>query len=90
MFLTAEDQPYRNLSSKKRTPTREPAPAGISRVRRNVALGPSPDLLGSIFNGITTQARSGRTYARLFMDDSGRWHVARTADTDKALPGDER
>lgn len=55
-----------------------------------MANGPSPELLGSIFNGIAKQTGSGRTYARLVMDDSGRWRVARAADPDKILLGDDR
>lgn len=62
---------------------------GVSRFGRNVASGPSPELLRSIFSGITTQTRGGRKYAQLVMDDSGRWRVARAADLDKTLPGDE-
>lgn len=54
-----------------------------------MATGPSPELLRSIFSGISRQTRGGRRYARLGMDDTGRWRVARAADPDKTLPGDE-
>lgn len=64
-------------------------PGVSSRVGWNTGTGPSPELLRSIFSGITKKTRGGRKYARLVMDDSGRWRVARAADPDKTLPGDE-
>lgn len=91
MFSTTEeDRPYMNLVSTNRIPAREPAPlAGVSRFRRDVATVPSPELLRSIFNGIAKQSGSGRAYAQLVMDDSGRWRVARTADADEIIPDNE-
>lgn len=91
MFSTTEERPHSNLVSTKRMPTREPAsPVGTSRFKRDVATGPSSELLRSIFNGITEQTGGGRTYAQLVMDDSGRWRVARTADADEILSDNER
>lgn len=90
MFSTTGDPPRMDLVSIKQTPSRDPAPSeGISRFRRNVAAGPSAELLGSIFNGIAKQTGGGRKFAQLDMDDSGRWRVARIADTDKILTGDD-
>jgi hypothetical protein len=77
------DPPYEILVGSRRRSTSRSG-------KRDVALEPSPELLGSIFNSITKQSRSGRIYARLIVDDSGRWRVARTADVDEIPPGDER
>lgn len=90
ILSTTENRPYRNLVGTKRTTTRESAsPRGIGIFRRDVVDGPSPELVAAIFNGIAKQTGSGRTYARLVMDDSGRWRVARSANPDKMLPGDD-
>lgn len=55
----------------------------------NNSSGLSPDLARAIFGGITRR-KGGKRFARLGMDDTGRWKVVRYSKLDEVFPRNAR